>query len=730
MFSVKSSIIKKYFFSVMVLSLIPVVILSTFFYMERSIEIDAETEKARLNSIEQVKNRIDFLESDFENISLELAYTLSLQQQPQSASYIEMLSHYKSMFEIPPEIVLFNKKTNTIFTAENEMSYHEWENSHGNSYAYNLSLSSFYTRLISDNMSQIFSPTPRDGLSGLDEKGICFMYPLTDTNNIPTDNIAFLYDSQSIENIIRSYMGDINGYFIIYDPYLFPCYTGKIGEPENIELTENVLNLVKQTFGTGVNSINDNGSELMSIRTISEISGLTYSIIMSSEDYYASQAAFNYEFISMILLILLVFALLSVIFAVYNYSPFRKLMKQVDTDDEHDELLILNKIVNDNTILSSRLKQVSPIIRNRCIEHILISNKDIEKLRYYVKCAGIEFDLPLFVSMIVIINNDQTNIEECTVLIDTITSKNAKLFTLELAPDKDRFAILCNHDLDDEQFTQLAHSIKNTIENHFHAKTFIGIGSVCNALDGCCMSFLKAKTAIDLRKNDEEIVVFSPPPEQSDKYPTVNMSLLLQSIKLGNKSGAMAVFNDICSDMKSNRNSAIVFKYLTAEIVSSLIRFAQNNGYSIDAGTFLSTFTEQSYVEDFKRETEKLIINITDHISNEHDVQSNEVKMTVIREISEHYKEYDICVESIAKQLNLSPRYVGRLVMEETGYKFSGYITYLRMEYAKKLLSETNLRVKDIVSEIGYVDDSSFIRKFKYYENMTPKEYRTMMRGE
>ena len=61
---------------------------------------------------------------------------------------------------------------------------------------------------------------------------------------------------------------------------------------------------------------------------------------------------------------------------------------------------------------------------------------------------------------------------------------------------------------------------------------------------------------------------------------------------------------------------------------------------------------------------------------------------------------------------------------EQTGENLKSYITRLRMEEAKKLLTQTALPLYEIVSRIGYLDVSSFIRKFKKEVGMTPGEYR------
>lgn len=56
--------------------------------------------------------------------------------------------------------------------------------------------------------------------------------------------------------------------------------------------------------------------------------------------------------------------------------------------------------------------------------------------------------------------------------------------------------------------------------------------------------------------------------------------------------------------------------------------------------------------------------------------------------------------------------------------KPSDYLANLRMEQAKELLKNTDMRIKEISLKIGYEDDRVFMRRFKKYTGMTPGEYR------
>lgn len=86
--------------------------------------------------------------------------------------------------------------------------------------------------------------------------------------------------------------------------------------------------------------------------------------------------------------------------------------------------------------------------------------------------------------------------------------------------------------------------------------------------------------------------------------------------------------------------------------------------------------------------------------------------------------------ESIANEAHISPSYLSRLFHKETGEKLSDYILRKRIGRAKEMLKNTDEKITFISQEIGYSNDSYFIKTFKSVTGMTPYEYRKMSRGK
>jgi transcriptional regulator GlxA family with amidase domain len=78
----------------------------------------------------------------------------------------------------------------------------------------------------------------------------------------------------------------------------------------------------------------------------------------------------------------------------------------------------------------------------------------------------------------------------------------------------------------------------------------------------------------------------------------------------------------------------------------------------------------------------------------------------------------------MAESVNLSPPYFCYLFKTITGVPPAKYLKTLRMQRAATLLTTTFLSVKEIVSRVGFSDDSHFVRDFKRIYGVTPSEYR------
>jgi two-component system response regulator YesN len=97
----------------------------------------------------------------------------------------------------------------------------------------------------------------------------------------------------------------------------------------------------------------------------------------------------------------------------------------------------------------------------------------------------------------------------------------------------------------------------------------------------------------------------------------------------------------------------------------------------------------------------------------------------VIDYIEHHYYE-DLKIETLGKLFHYSSNYLGKQLKKETGKSFNSFLDSLRLEEAKKLLRNPELKIYEISQKIGFNDPDYFTAKFRKYTGLSPKEYRVL----
>lgn len=102
----------------------------------------------------------------------------------------------------------------------------------------------------------------------------------------------------------------------------------------------------------------------------------------------------------------------------------------------------------------------------------------------------------------------------------------------------------------------------------------------------------------------------------------------------------------------------------------------------------------------------------------------------ILAYIRKNYKDNTMGLDTLAARFNMSVSHLSHKIKGHIGENYSEYIVRIRVEEACRLLRETNINVRDIASEVGYSDYSSFSRKFKSRMGVTLKGYRDQCREE
>lgn len=116
-------------------------------------------------------------------------------------------------------------------------------------------------------------------------------------------------------------------------------------------------------------------------------------------------------------------------------------------------------------------------------------------------------------------------------------------------------------------------------------------------------------------------------------------------------------------------------------------------------------------------------------VTEEHKLQVASLKSArVIEEVKQliesRYADARLSLEYAAGQVDLSAGYLGKMFKHQTRTTFNDYVTLVRIEHAKRLLTSTNEIVSEVGAKVGIPGAAYFSTLFKRHTGMSPSQYR------
>lgn len=142
-------------------------------------------------------------------------------------------------------------------------------------------------------------------------------------------------------------------------------------------------------------------------------------------------------------------------------------------------------------------------------------------------------------------------------------------------------------------------------------------------------------------------------------------------------------------------------------ILQDAIRLSRNYQPGENSGELLSLISELLYF--YERET----LNRLSHVA----------PLQTLMEA--HFCQPDFSISVIAEIYHVSVSRMSVLFKKELGLGFADCLWQMRLKKAQELMQTTELSIDEISLAVGYVNTSSFRRKFKQETGQTPSQYRS-----
>lgn len=270
------------------------------------------------------------------------------------------------------------------------------------------------------------------------------------------------------------------------------------------------------------------------------------------------------------------------------------------------------------------------------------------------------------------------------------------------------------------------------LKQYFNISVSIGISDRYTGFKELGKAFLQSNQAVEsgFFKGFGSYVFYSECDSSDQTEETIEISEiksgLKKAIELSDTKEIRGIFGDVIqllSREKVTKQKVYDVCCHLAYLVSSL--YDEESIKSV-MGYEDSLFTEiqrQNSLPDIGNWLERFGDCLCTILENNNDKNNNNRLIVKAKKyINDHIKE-DIKLNDLAANLAISPGYLSTLFKQVTGKNFIDYTTEVKIEYAKQLLRESNLKIYQVSDLMGYENAYYFSRVFRKVTGMTPSEF-------
>jgi two-component system response regulator YesN len=270
--------------------------------------------------------------------------------------------------------------------------------------------------------------------------------------------------------------------------------------------------------------------------------------------------------------------------------------------------------------------------------------------------------------------------------------------------------------------TEIKLSIKQTVS--------VGISNFCNEINKLPNAYKEALNAVEHRffLGENSTIYFNDVQNTySNKrcYPLDLEKQIINSIKAGNKKDVQKHFDaffKFLSDKYADKQHILkTCMSLLFSIYHLAIENSADDNEILKEIDVLEELTRFGTLEHLKRKICDIVLLAFDKIN--HSKIGNKFIQNAIDYINENYDK-NIDLETVAKNIFISPSYVSTLFKQVLGVNFVDYLHRVRLNKACELLKDNKLKAYEIAYKVGYNDDKYFCQIFKKHLGLTPSQYR------
>ena len=257
---------------------------------------------------------------------------------------------------------------------------------------------------------------------------------------------------------------------------------------------------------------------------------------------------------------------------------------------------------------------------------------------------------------------------------------------------------------------------------------FIGIGNVHHSMDQVHQSYQEAMLAtVDSQKRKQysffEEIPFKP---EKREQAMMDQKDLMEKIRLGKWEQVHAQIMKSFTIWEKERTPLVYSQQRTLELLWMISGILRECGIETETPLYP---VQPGHYRQLREETGRLLNQMKESYAERFNNMEADTFQQIKQFIKDHSHE-EISLDTLAKQVRLSPIYISKMFKEKQGMNYIDFLTECRMDKAKTLMADTGKSIKEITYEVGYHDPNYFSKVFKKVTQYSPKEYRKTLLGQ
>ena len=421
------------------------------------------------------------------------------------------------------------------------------------------------------------------------------------------------------------------------------------------------------------------------------------------------------------------FAKLAISYGVREY-----LLKPIDEDELSIHLHKVSEELERKKNLAEYYNLNEMKARQELIRYLLLYIEDKEELRKQFKRYHVNFEYDTFcVAMLCNCNPaDDGGVEYPSE--DKLAMMVSGLPAVESVYIEHKWIIICKGETYPNCVQKLRENNRK-LKKIFDEEYFISIGHNVIHWEDLHYSYETAKLLAEYKyifREDEYITMKAL--ETSEKLPYINVAdSLCDLIEIGDSDGVKKTLYELENYCKKTLMKESEVKiYMTHHMFQLKVnledQYDEKKNQFPDYDQFINQLRSSTSLGQLLSCTEEYCHKISNTIALS---GTDNIIKRLNAYLEKNYNK-DIKLETLAKIFSYNSAYLGKIFKKEVGESFNNALDKIRIENAKKLLLETDLKVYQVSERVGYSNIDYFYSKFKRYVGISPKEFKRAVNKE